>query len=320
MANKKTLIFGITGQDGSLMAYSLLKKGYEIIGVTRDVNKSLNFKKLGISDSVKLQQINGARKKYFQELIEKHKPDKIYNFAAQSSVGISYQKPYETIDSSLNFTIDLLEACKAIEYNGKIFNAGSSEMYGSSTTPATLESNCHSISPYAIGKESVFKFVKMYRDIYKLNCMTGILFNHESPLRPETFITQKIIYGAIKSLKNNNHILEVGNTNIYRDWGWAEDYVEGIQLMTQQKEIKDQIICTGKAISLKEFITITFKKLGLDWQNHIKINKKFIRPFDIYYSVGDPTKMNLDTKWKAKYKVDQVIDKLIECAQINQDQ
>ena len=312
MALKSCFVIGCTGQDGSLLCKSLLTKGFKVIGITRNIDYSqINFLKLGINEKFKVIPADLTNHKEIIELIQDHQPSEIYNLSAQSSVGLSFQKPIETYDSIINTTYNLLEICKKINYQGRIFFAGSSEIYGNVKTRAKVHDPKSPISPYALAKITSMDFVEFYRKIYKLDCVTGVLFNHESFLRPKQFITQKIITGAIKSLKNKNFKFQIGNINIVRDWGDAEEYVEGIQAITRAKKLKDQIICTGIETSLENFIDQVFKKLALNWKNHIEIDPELFRASDIARSVGDPTECQEDTGWKSSINIDQLINKLI---------
>ena len=314
MPQKTALVFGSQGQDGSLMCKSLLRQNYKVIGLTRRNNrKSSNHSLLGI-DKKAITIVKGDIKdsKIVRKLIENFKPCEIYNLAAQSSVGKSFKDPQNTISSIVEGTINILEVCKSIDFEGNIFFAGSSEIFGHTERPASLQHSQDPKSPYAIGKQSSFNLVKIYRDIYNLNCVTGILFNHESPLRQTYFVTHKIISGAIQCLHNKSHIIELGNIDIERDWGWAEEYIDAMQLMNRSNKHKDQIICTGKLTKLMRFIEITFKKLNLNWEDHIRTNQINIRSNDILKSYGNPKQMKIDTGWEAKIDIEELIEKLIE--------
>ena len=310
---KRALVMGATGQDGSLLSKSLLHKGYEVVGLSRDTSKDCsNHLKLGIAKDICLKIGHVTNYETVKGLIEKHAPDEIYNLAAQSSVGKSYSHPKETIKSIIDGTLNILEVSKEINYNGKLFFAGSSEMYGLTEVEADVNHIQKPVSPYGIAKQASFNLVKVYRKACDLKCVTGVLFNHESSLRNEKFITKKIIKQALKCKDNKNIKFKVGNINIERDWGCAKEYVEGIQIMTRASQIKDQVICTGKATKLKDFIKIVFNKLNLNWNEHVLIDKSLYRKNEIMKSVGDPSQMYKDHKWKAETKINELIDQLIE--------
>ena len=313
MLKQSCFVIGCTGQDGSLLCKSLLNQGHKVIGFTRKLNYSkINFIKLGINEKFKVIPINLTNQDKFIQLIKDYQPSEIYNLSAQSSVGLSFEKPLETYNSIIDVTYNLLEICKKSSYRGRIFFAGSSEIYGNIKKKAKVSDPKYPVSPYALAKNTSMNFVKFYREIYKLNCITGVLFNHESSLRPNKFITQKIITGAIKSLNEKDFKLQVGNINVIRDWGDAEEYVEGIQAVTRAKILKDQIICTGIETSLEKFIDKVFMKLSLNWKNFIEINPELFRESDIDRSVGDPSDCYKDTGWKASIYIDELIDKLIK--------
>jgi GDPmannose 4,6-dehydratase len=314
----KALIFGCAGQDGSLLSKSLIKKGYIVFGANRNKNKSLvNHAKLGIEKKVNLVNLDIRSKDDVINTIKDIKPQEIYNLAAQSSVGLSFSKPSETLETNILGTLNILEALRITEYQGRAFFAGSSEVFGESIEAISLESKFNPQSPYAISKLAAQNLVKAYRDAYKLKVMTGILFNHESPLRNENFVTKKIIKGAIRSSKDENYKINLGNINIIRDWGWAEEYVEAMQIITRSKIISDQIICTGKNLSLKDFIDKVYKKFNLNWKECININEQLCRVNEVKISFGDPSGLLQQNNWKAKVDIDQIIIKLIEDQQKN---
>ena len=313
LSRQTSLIFGCSGQDGSLMCHSLLKKGEKVIGICRSQsNKIKNHIQLGIDKDIEV--LNGDIKCYttIEKIITTYQPEKIFNLAAQSSVGKSFSQPIDTIEGIVKGTINILEVAKNIKYNGKIFFAGSSEIFGSTKVRANIHHEQNPLSPYAIGKQTSFNLVKLYRKQHKLNCTTGVLFNHESPLRGPDFVTQKIIDGAIKSKTNKNHKIKLGNIHIKRDWGWAAEYIEAIQLITSATNIEDHVICTGKLTSLTEFIDIAYKKVNLNWQDHVIIKDSLKRENDISQNVGDPNPLKEKLKWEAKVNIDQIVTKLLE--------
>tara|TARA_Y100000994_G_C15661925_1_gene429856 strand:+ start:483 stop:1445 length:963 start_codon:yes stop_codon:yes gene_type:complete len=309
---KSALVLGATGQDGSLMCKSLLRQNYKVIGFSRSIGNNVpNHKKLGIEKEVEMRSGNIEDFEIVEALIEKNMPDEIYNLAAQSSVGKSFSNPLETTQSIINGTINILEVSKKINYKGKIFFAGSSEIFGLTEQGATIDHIQRPNSPYGIAKQASMNLVKMYRKSAGLNCLTGILFNHESSLRDNKFVTKKIISEAIKCTKDKKLKFKLGNINVERDWGCAKEYVEAMQLMTRVEKIGDQIICTGKSTKLKDFIKIVFKELNLDWHDHIIIDKNLFRPFEISKSFGNPSKMFEDLNWMAKTNLEELISRMI---------
>ena len=309
---QSALVLGCLGQDGSLLCKSLLNKGYKVTGLARSIDKDHNnLKKLGIEREVNLVIGNIENSEFLEKLILHCDPYEIYNLAAQSSVGKSFVEPSRTFKSIAKGTLNILEIARQTNYEGRIFFAGSSEIFGNTQEPANLNYPQETKSPYAIAKQTSLNLVKFYRDFYNINCCTGILFNHESSLRSSTFVTQKIIKAAKDISRDKNKKLELGNINIIRDWGWANEYVEAIQLITNARDINDQIICTGEGHSLKEYISKVFSHFNLNWQDHIEINRNLFRPADIEISVGNPKKLYEDMGWKAKVKFDLLIEKMI---------
>lgn len=311
---KKALICGVSGQDGSYLAQFLLEKGYNVYGASRDAQTSpfTNLKNLGIKDEINLLSINITDFGNTLECINKIKPDEVYNLAGQSSVRLSFDQPHETHESISTGNLNLLEAVKFSNLPIKLYNAGSSECFGDSTIPANEDTIFHPRSPYAIAKATAFWQIDNYREAYNLYACTGILFNHESPLRPEHFVTKKIISAACKIHRNRLNKLSLGNINIERDWGWAPDYVEAMWLMMQQEQPKDYIIATGKSHTLKEFIDFTFRALDLNWEEHVVIDEVLRRPTDLQIGRADPGKANRELNWKAKRGLNSIIENMIE--------
>tara|TARA_Y100001968_G_scaffold333397_1_gene396005 strand:+ start:93 stop:1061 length:969 start_codon:yes stop_codon:yes gene_type:complete len=309
---KSALVLGCSGQDGILLCRSLSKQGYEVIGGSRNKEKTLQkFKEEDILSKVAIHHIDINNFDSIFNAIKEFSPNEIYNFAGQSSVSYSFEKPNETLASIVLGTSNILEASKKINFQGKIFFAGSGEIYGETEKGADINYSKNPKSPYGIGKQASLELVRIYREVYGLNAVTGILFNHESELRDQKFVTHKIINGAINISKNKNSIIHLGNINISRDWGYAKEYVEAMQCMLRTDILKDQLICTGKLTSLKEFIEITFKYLNLNWEQHIKISKKHFRPQEIKRNYGNPKQIYKDLGWRAKLDIKSLIHKLI---------
>lgn len=311
---KKALICGVSGQDGSYLAQFLLERDYIVYGASRDAQTATfaNLKKLGIREQVHLLSLNINDFGNTLEVINKIRPDEIYNLAGQSSVRLSFEQPHETHESISTGNLNLLEAVKFSNLPIKLYNAGSSECFGDSLVPATEETIFHPRSPYAIAKATAFWQVDNYREAYNIFACTGILFNHESPLRPDHFVTKKIISGVCKISQNRNLKLSLGNINIERDWGWAPDYVEAMWLMMQQNEPSDYIIATGKSHTLKQFISQTFQTLDLNWEDHVIIDEVLRRPTDLQIGRANPSKANSELNWKARINFNQIIENMIE--------
>lgn len=311
----KALICGVSGQDGAYLSKFLLDKNYEVFGGSRDSgsNQFLNHKKLGILGQVKFISINICDFRSTLQTIIKIKPDEIYNLSGQSSVGLSFDQPVETFESISIGTLNLLEAIRFSGLPIKLYNAGSSECFGeSSENPANENTPFRPRSPYAIAKATAYWQVANYREAYNLFACTGILFNHESPLRSSRFVTKKIITTACEISKGKNLKLNLGNIDIKRDWGWAPDYVEAMWLMLQTLRPEDYVIATGKTTSLREFIELTFIELGLNWEEHVVCDPNLLRPTDLMVGAANPQKAKEILNWKSKFGLKEIIHEMIK--------
>jgi GDPmannose 4,6-dehydratase len=308
----KALVFGCTGQDGSLLSRSLLRQGYEVVGISRSSNPNLSIHlALGIAGSLEIVTGDLCDFREMLELVTRQQPDEIYNLAAQSSVGLSFRQPVDTFNSIINGTINLLEVARFAGYQGRIYLAGSSEIFGNTDQPADAQTRRYPLSPYAIAKDASFNTVQVYRQAYGLNCVTGVLFNHESPYRSATFVTRKIVDGALACKRNRGYRLSLGNLQVARDWGWAEEYVEAMQVILRAEHLQDQVICTGRMQTLEYFVARVFSVLDLDWQAHVDIQESLLRPSEILQSQGNPEPMLRCHGWQASIDVDGVIDRLV---------
>ena len=310
MAAKKALIIGITGQDGAYLAKHLLDKGYEVTGSSRDVMASsfANLQTLGIRDKVKLVSVSINDFRSVFNAIQSFNPDEIYNLAGQTSVGLSFDQPVEAIESIAIGTLNILEVIRLQNRPVRFYNAGSSECFGyTGNTPANEHTPFAPRSPYAVAKSTAKWLINSYRESYGLYACTGILFNHESPLRPERFVTQKIIAGAAKIKTGELSKLQLGNLDISRDWGWAPEYVQAMWLMMQLDKPDDFVIATGRQESLKYFVSKAFEYFDLDWQKYVEIEPSFFRPNEIVSSVGNPQKAIEVLGWSKPTDVDGVI-------------
>lgn len=312
---KKALIIGITGQDGSYLAKHLLNNDYEIYGTSRDAELS-NFsglKKLGIYDKVKKSSMSLIDFRSVMQTILQIMPDEIYNLAGQSSVGLSFLQPVETLESISIGTLNILEVLRFHKLPVKFYNASSSECFGDIDGKAANESTRFMPrSPYAVSKATAHWLIANYREAYNLFACSGILFNHESPLRPKRFVTTKIIETACNISIGKKEKLVLGNVLVKRDWGWAPEFVEAMHLILQQNKPEDFVIATGKNLTLEDFVQKTFAYFNLDYKDYISIDNSLLRPSDIFESLGDPSKAERVLKWKAKYNVDDVIKMMIE--------
>lgn len=311
---KIAIITGITGQDGGYLAELLLKKGYKVIGLLRD-KYSPDFSKLnylGITSKIEFDTCNLTNLSDVINIVNKYQPDEIYNLAAQSSVGLSFQMPIETLNFNILSVSNFLETIKILGKPIKFYQAFTSEMFGSvNTLPLTEESIFHPVSPYGISKASAHWITVNYRESYGIFTASGILFNHESILRGNNFVIKKIIKTAIDILNNKTDVLEVGNIDIKRDFGYAPKYVEAMYLMMQQDKGDDYIISSGVSLSIREIIYYVFDKLGIS-KEKIVINKDLFRPNEIQDIYGDSTKAKKSLNWVYDVDFFDVLDILIE--------
>lgn len=315
---KKALIFGVSGQDGGYLAKLLLDKGYVVCGASRDAQTSLfsNLVGLGIKDQVSLESVALNDFRSVLQVLTKIKPDEVYNLAGQSSVGLSFQQPVETLESISVGSLNLLEAIRFTGYPIKLYNASSSECFGETENiPADENTPFRPRSPYAVAKAAAFWQTANYREAYNLFACSGILFNHESPFRPERFVTQKIVAGACRIAAGKQDNLHLGCLSIQRDWGWAPEYVEAMWLMLQQDTPDDFVIATGHSYSLEQFVEHAFSAVGLDWMKHVVSDPSILRPTDIAIGKGDPTKARRRLDWQAKLVMPDVVKLMVESAQ-----
>jgi GDPmannose 4,6-dehydratase len=318
---KKALICGISGQDGAYLAKLLLNKGYQVYGGSRDAQIASfhNLVRLGIRKEIEVVSVSINDFRSVLQTLLKVKPDEIYNLAGQSSVGLSFEQPVETLESISVGTLNILEAIRFSNLPIRFYNAGSSECFGDTgSLPADENTPFRPRSPYGVAKAAAFWQVANYREAYQLQACTGILFNHESPLRPERFVTQKIVATACRIAKGSKETLTLGNIDIARDWGWAPEYVEAMWLMLQQDSVSDYIIATGKTHKLGDFIRVVFETVGLDWQDHVRIDQSFFRPTDIAEGYANPAKAFFKLGWKANYTMADIANLMVEERMLNE--
>lgn len=315
--NRRALICGVGGQDGAYLAEFLLAKGYDVVGTSRDANM-LNregLRSLGIDGRVRVLSMANNDFRSVLQTLTRAAPDEVYNLAGQTSVGLSFEQPVEAIESIATGTLNLLEALRFIGRPIRFYNAGSSECFGDTGTEVANEKTpFHPRSPYAVAKVCAHNLVANYREAYSMYACTGILFNHESPLRPTRFVTQKIIHAAARIAKHPDEVLRLGNLDIHRDWGWAPDYVRAMWLMLQGDAPNDYVIATGRTVSLAYFVERAFAYFDLDWKVHVQTDPGLLRPSDIAYGAGDPSLAANRLQWKASHDVDDVIDAMCGAA------
>jgi GDPmannose 4,6-dehydratase len=311
---KKALIIGVSGQDGAYLAELLLGKGYEVHGTSRDheVSSFPNLQRQGIKDRVHLMSMVTSDFRSVLTALQKAEPDEIYNLAGQTSVGMSFAYPVETFDSILIGTMNLLECIRLLKHPVKFYNAGSSEAFGNTLEPANEETPFRPRSPYATAKAAAHYAVNNYREAYGIFACSGILFNHESPLRPERFVTAKVIASAVRIAGGSGERLKLGRLDIQRDWGWAPEYVEAMWRMLQRDQPDDFVVATGERHSLEDFVSETFQRLGLDWRDHVDTDPSLRRPTDLECNCGDASKARDILGWTAKLRFSETIVALLE--------
>ena len=312
---RRALICGVSGQDGAYLARLLLEKGYEVFGTSRDaqISSFRNLRRLGIHGRVRLESMAVTDFRSVLQVLNKTSPHEVYNLAGQSSVGLSFQQPVETLESISLGTLNLLEAIRFVERPIRLYNAGSGECFGDTHGVAATEATpFRPMSPYGVAKAAAHWEVANYRNAYGLYACSGILYNHESPLRPERFVTRKVVSAACRIAAGDPEKLRLGNLDIERDWGWAPEYVEAMWLMLQQDQADDFVIATGNSNKLSDFVDLAFRAVGLDWHEHVEIDPGLTRPTDISRGVGDPSLANRVLGWKAQHHMGDVVTMMVE--------
>ena len=314
---KIAMIAGVTGQDGAYLSKFLLLKGYNIIGVLRKNKKSnlKNLEYLGVSNKIKFIKMDLLDLPFIIKILENNNIDEIYNFAAQSSVGLSFNTPIETINFNIISTANLLEAIRIVNPKIKYYQASSSEMFGNvekQNLPINETTAFHPISPYGTSKAASHWITVNYREIYNIFAVCGICFNHESVLRGYNFVTKKITDTAVKISMGFANEIKLGNLKIFRDWGYAPNYIEAMWLMLQQDTPEDYVISSGEAHSLEEFAKKVFKKLKLDIEKFIRIDRNLYRPTDLEINYGDNSKAKNKLKWNYNMNFEQLINRLVD--------
>jgi GDPmannose 4,6-dehydratase len=267
---------------------------------------------LGIRDKVALHSVSPTDFRSVMQIIERVRPDEIYNLSGQSSVAMSFAQPVETMHSIVNGTLNFLEAIRLCDREIRFYNAGSSESFGNTDArPANESTVFRPRSPYGIAKAAAVSLVTNYREAYGLRACSGLLFNHESPLRAHRFVTRKIVAAAVRIANGACAPLRVGDLSIRRDWGWAPDYVEAMWAMMQRPEPQEFVIATGVSHTLEEFAAVAFREVGLDWRNHVDHDPSLARPSEIAISVGDAGKAAAVLGWKPKVPFEDVIGRMV---------
>ncbi len=315
----KAFITGITGQDGYYLSKHLLESGFEVHGTIRR-SSSFNTSRIdgliseyGKSDQLKLYYSDLLDSSSLNNLINNIQPDQIYNLAAQSHVAVSFKNPLYTTQTSTVGPLTLLEAVKNSNKEIKYYQASSSEMYGGVDSTVLSETSVFNPkSPYAVGKVFAHEMTKVYRDSYKLFCVNGILFNHESPARGETFVTRKITRAVGRIFHGIQKNLTLGNLEAKRDWGFAGDYVKGMKLMLEHDHPDDWVLATGETHTVQDFVAAAFSEVGLDWKDHVLTSEKYYRPNEVVHLLGDPSKAKKMLNWEPELDFNGLVKLMVE--------
>ena len=315
----KAFITGITGQDGYYLTQHLLNSDYEVHGTIR---RSSSFNTARIDELISEFSENGQLKLYYSDLLDSSslnnlvkaiEPDEIYNLAAQSHVAVSFKNPLYTTQTSTIGPLTLLESVKNSEKEIKYYQASSSEMFGGIDSEILSEkSQFNPKSPYAVGKVFAHEMTKVYRESYGLFCVNVILFNHESPVRGETFVTRKITRAVGRIFHKTQKNLTLGNMEAKRDWGFAGDYVKGMKLMLSHDTPDDWVLATGETHTVKEFVEIAFGEVGLNWEDYVLTSEKYHRPNEVNHLLGDPTKAKNELNWKPEVDFKQLVKLMVQ--------
>ena len=309
---KKALVLGATGQDGSFLCELLLEKGYETHGLMRR-SSSFNTARLDhIFEKLHMHYGDLTDGSSLDALLLSIKPEEIYHLSAQSHVRVSFEVPYYTADVGAMGTLRLLEAARAHCPEARIYNASSSEMFGSTPPPQNENTIFHPRSPYGCAKVFAHNICVNYREAYGMHISNGILFNHESPRRGETFVTHKVTKAAARISLGLQDELLLGNLDAKRDWGHAKDYVEAMWLMLQQTAPDDYIIATGETHTIKNLLTVAFGRVSLDWKKYVGIDQKYYRPTEVDLLLGDASKAKRVLGWEPKIKFKQLIEEMVD--------
>lgn len=311
---RKALICGISGQDGALLASLLLDRGYEVVGTSRgDDARLAGLAAVDRFNQVKIVSLDISEAGAVDRVIRSVRPTEVYNLAGQSSVALSFHQPVETFRGIALGTLNLLEAIRTVDPSVRLFNAGSGEVFGETHGLAATEATPFSPrSPYATAKAAAHWAVANYREAWGLHASTGVLFNHESALRSDRFVTRKIAAAAVRIARGSSERLTLGNLEVARDWGWAPEYVEAMQLMLSLDAPRDFVIATGTTIRLEEFVEAAFAGVGLQWREHVEFDSALKRPTDLAMVRADPSQAAELLNWRAKTRGLDVARRLIE--------
>jgi GDPmannose 4,6-dehydratase len=311
--SKRALITGITGQDGSYLAELLLEQGYDVVGMVRR-SSTVNFERIThLMDDVEFAAGDLLDQMSMIEVLQKHRPEEVYNLAAQSFVQTSFGQPVLTGETTALGVTRLLDAIRIVDDSIRFYQASSSEMFGKvHEVPQSETTPFHPRSPYGVAKVYGHWITVNYRESYDLHASSGILFNHESPRRGLEFVTRKITHGVAQIALGQATELRLGNLDAKRDWGFAGDYVEAMWRMLQQEAPDDFVICTGETHSVREFCELAFGRAGLDYEDHVVVDERFIRPAEVDLLVGDAAKAETQLGWRPRTRFNQLVEMMVD--------
>jgi len=311
--SKRALITGITGQDGSYLAELLLEQGYDVVGMVRR-SSTVNFERIThLMDDVEFAAGDLLDQMSMVDVLQKHRPEEVYNLAAQSFVQTSFGQPVLTGETTALGVTRLLDAIRMVDDSIRFYQASSSEMFGKvHEVPQSETTPFHPRSPYGVAKVYGHWITVNYRESYDLHASSGILFNHESPRRGLEFVTRKITHGAAQIALGQATELRLGNLDAKRDWGFAGDYVEAMWRMLQQEEPDDFVICTGETHSVREFCELAFGRAGLDYKDHVVVDERFFRPAEVDLLVGDAAKAEAQLGWRPRTRFNQLVEMMVD--------
>jgi len=314
-AQRCAVILGITGQDGAYLARRLLHDGYRVFGTSRSIAADVSgLDYLGIKSQVTVMQLTPASKEELTDFLCQLKPVEIYNLSGQSSVGLSFSQPDRTFESIASAHIRLLEVVRDCGLQCRIFNAGSGECFGAIEAGQKSRAGdpFQPLSPYAVAKVAAAQMTEYFRENHGLFACTGFLYNHESPLRKEQFVTCKIVDAAVRIFQGSSDPLHLGNIEVFRDWGFAGDYADAMVRMLRHPQPVDLVIASGRAVSLAHFVELVFRAVDLDWRDHTETSASLLRKSDIAYSCGDPDPASQYLQWSATLSLEDVVDMLVK--------
>lgn len=312
MKKKTALITGVCGQDGSYLAEFLLEKGYDVVGVMRR-NATRNLENAAhLEDKIDLVEGDVTDFASMLRIIQQARPHELYNLAAMSHVHTSFEQPIAAFNIDALGVVNILEAVKTLGYTTRIFQASTSELWGDSPPPQHEETVMRPRSPYAIAKLAAHWMVRLYREAYGMYCCAGITHNHESERRGPMFVTRKISMGVAKCLQDPSFKLKLGNMDAKRDWGYAPDFVRGFWMMLQQEEPEDYVLATGEMHSVREFCEVAFSHVGLKWEDHVEVDRFFMRPAEVEELCGKPDKAKAELGWEPQISFEQLVQRMVD--------